>query len=177
MLTPHGGTGGAGAPIIVTALLGRADFAWADGLRRAHFPPERNLIPAHLTLFHHLPPSALAEVAARLKRLCAGPSPAARLTEVMLLGRGVAFRVESPDLMAMRDELADAFAGLLTPQDQARPRLHITVQNKVSPQEAKALVAQLRADFRSRPLTIAGLAAWHYRGGPWEPAMQAMFRG
>ena len=35
----------------------------------------------------------------------------------------------------------------------------------------------LRRDFRPRPLAIAGLAAWHYRGGPWEPAMTAMFRG
>lgn len=165
------------APIIVTALLGAADFAWADGLRRAHFPPERNVLSAHLTLFHHLPPSALDEVAARLKRLCAGPPPSARLTEVMLLGRGVAFRVDSPALMAMRDDLADAFTGLLTPQDQARPRLHITVQNKVAPDEAKALAASLRHDFHPRPLAIAGLAAWHYRGGPWELAMKAMFRG
>lgn len=166
-----------GAPIIVTALLGPVDFAWADGLRRAHFPPDRNVLPAHLTLFHHLPPSALEEVAARLKRLCAGPPPSARLTEVMLLGRGVAFRVDSAALMAMRDDLADAFAGLLTPQDQARPRLHITVQNKVAPVEAKALAAALSGDFRPRPLKIAGLAAWYYRGGPWEPAMKAMFRG
>ncbi|MFC3441907.1 2'-5' RNA ligase family protein [Sphingobium rhizovicinum] len=165
------------APIIVTALLGAGDFAWADGLRRAHFPPECNLIPAHLTLFHHLPPSALEEVAARLKRLCTGPPPPARLTEVMLLGRGVAFRVDSPALLAMRNELADAFAGLLTPQDQARPRLHITVQNKVAPEAAKALAAALRTAFRPRPLAIAGLAAWHYRGGPWELAMKAMFRG
>lgn len=166
-----------GAPIIVTALLGAADFAWADGLRRAHFPPDRNVLPAHLTLFHHLPPSVLEEVTARLKRLCAGAPPPARLTEVMLLGRGVAFRVDSLALMAMRDDLADAFAGLLTPQDQARPRLHITVQNKVAPMEAKALAATLRKDFRPRPLAIAGLAAWHYRGGPWELAMKAMFRG
>lgn len=165
------------APIIVTALLGPADFAWADGLRRAHFPPDRNVLPAHLTLFHHLPPSALEEVAARLKRLCAGPPPPARLTEVMLLGRGVAFRVDSPALMAMRDDLADAFAGLLTPQDQARPRPHITVQNKVAPVEARALAVTLREDFRPRPLAITGLAAWHYRGGPWELAMKAMFRG
>ncbi|KQN09699.1 hypothetical protein ASE85_01745 [Sphingobium sp. Leaf26] len=165
------------APIIVTALLGAADFAWADGLRRAHFPPERNVLSAHLTLFHHLPPSALEEIAARLKRLCAGPPPSARLTEVMLLGRGVAFRVDSPALMAMRDDLADAFTGLLTPQDQARPRLHITVQNKVAPDEAKALAASLRQDFHPCPLAIAGLAAWHYRGGPWELAMKAMFRG
>ena len=165
------------APIIVTALMGGADFAWADGLRRAHFPPDRNVIPAHLTLFHHLPPSALDEVAMRLKRICAGPQPVARLVDVMLLGRGVAFRVESAGLLAMRDELADAFAGLLTPQDQAQPRLHITVQNKVAPEEAKALAATLRRDFRPRSLTIAGLAAWHYRGGPWEAAMKAMFRG
>jgi len=96
---------------------------------------------------------------------------------VMLLGRGVALRVESPALMALREELADAFAGLLTPQDQARPRLHITVQNKVAPDAAKALAQALRRDFRPRPLAIAGLAAWHYRGGPWEPAMTAMFRG
>ncbi|MET0370993.1 MAG: 2'-5' RNA ligase family protein [Sphingobium sp.] len=165
------------APIIVTALMGQADFAWADGLRRAHFPPERNQVPAHLTLFHHLPPSLLGEVKARLKRLCAGPAPEARLAEVMLLGQGVAYRVDSPALLAMRDELADAFAGLLTPQDQARPRLHVTVQNKVAPPVARALAEALRAAFRPRPLTIAGLAAWHYHGGPWELATEARFRG
>ena len=170
-------TDGVPAPIIVTALMGAADFAWADGLRRAHFPPERNWLGAHITLFHHLPPSALGEVAGRLKRLGAGPRPTARLTDVMLLGRGVAYHVESPELLAMRAELADAFAGMLTPQDQAKPRLHITIQNKVTPDAAKALADKLRADFRPRPLAIAGLAAWHYRGGPWELAMKAMFRG
>ncbi len=165
------------APIIVTALMGGQDFAWADGLRRAHFPPKRNQLSAHITLFHHLPPSALDEIAHRLKQFAAGPPPPARLTEVMLLGRGVAFRIDSPALLAMRAELADAFAGLLTPQDQAVPRLHVTVQNKVEPPVAKALAEQLRADFRPRPFAIAGLAAWHYRGGPWELAMKATFRG
>lgn len=165
------------APIIVTALMGATDFAWADGLRRAHFPPERNVLSAHVTLFHHLPPSLLPELAERLKGLCRGPAPSARLADVMLLGQGVAYRIDSPDLMAIRDDLADAFAGMLTPQDHARPRLHVTVQNKVKPDVAKALAAQLRADFRPRPFVIAGLAAWHYRGGPWEPAMKAMFRG
>ena len=165
------------APIVVTALMGAADFGWAEGLRRAHFPPERNLVPAHITLFHHLPPSAMDEVARRLKALCAGRAPVARLAEVMLLGRGVAYRVESPELMAMRDELADAFAGLLVPQDQGRPRFHITVQNKVAAAEARALLAKLASDFRPRPLAITGLAAHHYRGGPWEPAFARSFRG
>tara|TARA_R110000868_G_scaffold14689_10_gene68094 strand:+ start:1402 stop:1875 length:474 start_codon:yes stop_codon:yes gene_type:complete len=157
--------------------MGAADFAWADGLRRAHFPPERNVLSAHITLFHHLPPSVLGEVSDRLKALCRGPAPAARLSEVMMLGRGVAYRIDSPELAAMRDELAEAFTGLLTPQDQARPRLHVTVQNKVAPAQAKALAEQLRAEFVPRPFAIAGLAAWHYRGGPWELAMKASFRG
>lgn len=165
------------APIIVTALMGAGDFAWADGLRRAHFPPERNLLSAHITLFHHLPPSSLDEVKRCMAQYCAGPAPAARLDNVMGLGRGVAFRIDSPDLMNIRDEMADAFTGLLTPQDQARPRLHITVQNKVEPAQARALEQALRAEFRPRPLQIAGLAAWHYRGGPWELAARYMFRG
>ncbi|MGK3899645.1 hypothetical protein ABI062_15425, partial [Enterococcus faecium] len=61
-----GGVDGGPAPIIVSALFGDRDFAWLDGLRRAHFPPERNVLPAHLTLFHHLPPSVEHELRALL---------------------------------------------------------------------------------------------------------------
>ena len=62
-----------GAPIVVTALMGAEDFAWADSLRRAHFPPERNKVPAHISLFHHLPPSLLPELSDRMKQLAAAP--------------------------------------------------------------------------------------------------------
>lgn len=157
--------------------MGAEDFAWADGLRRAHFPPEHNVVPAHVTLFHHLPPSMLPELATRMKQLCTGPAPVASLAKVMLLGRGVAYQVVSGDLLAMRDELAQAFAGLLTPQDQARPRLHLTVQNKVAPEAARKLASELSPAFRPRRLRISGLAAWFYRGGPWDLAMKASFRG
>lgn len=164
------------APVILTATMGPADFAWANALRRRHFPPERNFINAHITLFHHLPPSILPELRHRMRGVCDGPSPPAMLTSVIALGRGVAIRVDSPALDAIRAELAAAFADLLTPQDRAPPRLHITVQNKVSVELARALHARLSADFQPRPLTIAGLAAWHYRGGPWEAAGAARFR-
>jgi hypothetical protein len=157
--------------------MGAADLAWADALRRAHFPPERNFLPAHITLFHHLPPSVDDELAGRLAALARGPAPPARIDRLLMLGRGVAFRIESPALLALRDELADAFSGLLTPQDAQRPRLHITIQNKVAPEAARALHAALTAGFRPRPLAIAGLAAWHYRGGPWSPIGTWRFRG
>ena len=65
--------------LIVTAEMGAEEFAWLDSLRRRHFPPERNQLPAHLTMFHALPPSAEGEVRARLaawpsSSLSAGPS-------------------------------------------------------------------------------------------------------
>ena len=94
-----------------------------------------------------------------------------------MLGRGVAYRVESAELLAMRDELADAFTGLLIPQDQAAPRLHITIQNKVEPKEAKALHAVLSGIFRPHALAITGLSAYYYRGGPWEAIGSWSFRG
>lgn len=162
--------GSANAPIIVTALLGAEDFAWADGLRRAHFPAERNQVPAHLTLFHHLPPSALD----MLKRLLAAEAraampPAARVSRLLPLGQGVALGVESPGLAAIRAQLAEALQDMLTPQDRAGWRPHITIQNKVAPSAARALLQELRTDFRPRPISLTGFAAWWYRGGPWEP--------
>src|SRR3546814_13176233 len=45
------------APIIATATMGAADQRFFDALRTAHFPPERNHLAAHITLFPQLPPS------------------------------------------------------------------------------------------------------------------------
>jgi 2'-5' RNA ligase len=166
----------ASAPIIVTALLGRQDQGWLDGLRREHYPPERNVLPAHLTLFHHLPPSAEDELKRRLSEATRGQrAPVAKAAGLMSLGRGVAVRIESPGLTAIRRDLCEAFAGLLTPQDAGGWRPHVTIQNKVAPSMAKLLLGSLGKDFRAREVEIAGLAAWWYRGGPWEPISRHMF--
>jgi len=164
------------APIIVTALFGRQDQGWFDAQRAAHFPPERNQLSAHLTLFHHLPPSAEDELKRRLSEFTRGQrAPNARVGGLMSLGRGVAYRIESPELVAIRRELADAFAGLLTPQDAGGWRPHVTIQNKVQPGIARLLMTSLERDFRARDVEIAGLAAWWYRGGPWEALSRHMF--
>jgi len=115
-------------------------------------------------------------------RLCSAPSPLIRRRRApscrpSIRSGGVAFRIDSPDLIAIRARIADRFAALLTPQDQATPRLHVTVQNKVSPAEARALLADLARNFRPRPVEITGIAAYHYRGGPWEAAFARNFRG
>lgn len=164
------------APIIVSALFAPTDLGWLDGLRRAHFPPERNVLPAHLTLFHHLPQSILPELKGRIAELVRNTAPPARTRGLLSLGRGVAVRIDSPDLEAARADLAEAFAPLLVPQDQARWRPHVTIQNKVTADAARTLLTRLERDWIDRPIGIAGLGIFYYRDGPWEPVSRQMFR-
>jgi hypothetical protein len=163
--------------LILTAEIAARDFAWLDQLRRAHYPPERNRVPAHLTLFHALPPSMETQVRTSLARQAVEPPPRASIEGLMDLGGGVAFRVVSDDLERIRSELAAEFHGLLTAQDSAGWRPHITIQNKVAPKEARALIAALGASFVRRPLGIHGLGLHRYLGGPWERVASDPFRG
>lgn len=165
------------APIIVTALFSDEDFEWLDRQRREYYPPERNLVRAHLTLFRHLPPSCAPELLRRLRDATLTPPPLATLDALVSLDTGVAYRVASDELAALREELAEAFTGLLTPQDQTPWWPHITIQNKVKPAVAKALLAGLWAGFKPRKLVMAGLAAYHYREGSWLPIAAYRFGG
>jgi hypothetical protein len=153
-------------PLVVTAELDPASFARLDALRRAHFPPERNWLPAHLTLFHALPGEHEDEVRAALAD-AAGEVPL-RFDRVLHLGRGVAFGVVSPGLLAVREALAARLATRLAPQD-ARPwrRPHVTVQNKVEPAAARALHDELAASFEPWDGLSPALLLWRYEGGPW----------
>jgi hypothetical protein len=163
-------------PLIVTAEIAQRDFSWLEGLRRAHYPPDRNRVPAHLTMFHALPPSSEAEVRARLARSVRRPPPTATIAGLMDLGGGVAFRIVSPDLDDFRDQLAGDLHGLLGAQDGAGWRPHVTIQNKVAPKVARALKQSLERDFRERPLAIHGLGLHRYVGGPWEKLAAYPFR-
>ena len=163
--------------LIVTAELGPEDFAWLDALRRRHYPPDRNQLPAHLTMFHALPPSAEQEIRARLAELAAGPAPTATITGVIDLVGGVALRAVSDELDAIRDELAGALHGLLSAQDSGGWRPHVTIQNKVEPRVARTLAQSLERNFQPRPLRIAGLGLHRYLGGPWETVRIYPFRG
>jgi hypothetical protein len=162
--------------LIVTAEFGPSDLAWLDALRRAHYPADRNWIPAHLTMFHALPPSAEEELRSRLKQVAAGSQPCARIEGLMDLGGGVAFRVVSTDLDRIRDVLAGSLHGLLSVQDGGGWRPHVTIQNKVAPKLARALIASMERDFRPRLLDIRGLGIHRYLGGPWKKIAVYPFR-
>lgn len=162
--------------LIVTAALGGADFAWLDRQRRAHFPPHRNQLPAHLTMFHALPPSSEEEVRGQLNLLTKRPPPLATIAGLINLGGGVAYRIESTELGEIRSDLADHFHGVLSAQDRSGWRAHVTIQNKVSVSEAKTLHRELERQFEPRPMAILGLSLHRYLDGPWQAVESWPFR-
>jgi hypothetical protein len=165
------------SPLIVTADFAPPDFAWLEGLRRSHYPVELNRVPVHLTMFQGLPPSAVEEIKHQLAIHSAGKAPRATIAGLMKLGTGVAFRVVSDDLEAVRNAIADHFHGMLCAPDAAGWRPHVTIQNKVAPKKARELLDELGHNFQPRPLGIAGLSVHRYRGGPWETLATYKFRG
>ncbi|WP_432561206.1 2'-5' RNA ligase family protein [Kineococcus sp. SYSU DK003] len=164
-------------PLIVSAAFDEQSQQSLDALRRRFFPPERNQLPAHLTLFHALPADAPGEVLAAVRAACARPAPAAGVTGVRSLGRGAALVVDSPGLGQARAAIAGAFAGRLTRQDAQGFRPHVTVQNFVDPALARATVADLSSGFAPWPLALLGLAVHRYAGGPWELVEVVPFGG
>ncbi|MBC7505915.1 MAG: 2'-5' RNA ligase family protein [Sandarakinorhabdus sp.] len=165
-------------PLILTALLAAPAQARFEALRRANYPPEINRVPAHVSLFHHLPGRELAAVKRRLVAVCGPlPPPQIAVTGLKSLGNGVAFQLRSPELDSVRGELADGWSTLLIPQDRAGFRGHVTVQNKVSGAEAKATLQGLQAGFVAFETTAVAVAIWRYVGGPWEALGAVAFRG
>jgi 2'-5' RNA ligase len=166
------------APLILSAVLDAPVQQRLDALRRAHFPPERNHLDAHVTLFHHLPGAECDAVEKAVEAVVRGrPAPTVHVTGVRSLGRGVAISLASPELAAIRTELARGWAPWLTPQDRAKRDLHTTVQNKVTPAEARRLHGELAATFVPERTRAVALALWRYRGGPWEPVARFPFAG
>lgn len=166
------------APLILTAVLDAPVQRRLDALRRAHFPPERNYLDAHVTLFHAVPGAeedAVAAAVADVARTRVAPS--VELTGVRLLGRGVAVVLASPELAVIRTRLRSAWLHWLSPQDRGKNDLHVTVQNKVSPEAARALHAELAAGFVRESTRAVALELWRYRGGPWEAAARFPFGG
>jgi 2'-5' RNA ligase len=162
-------------PLVVTLLLDDDAQRRFDRLRAEHFPPERNHLAAHVTLFHALPGEREDAVAADLAAAAARPPFDVAVTGVRFLGRGVAYTLASTGLTELRRDLAVAWEPWLTPQDRRRHAPHVTVQNKVDPAVARALHARLSAAFEPGTVGARGLGLWRYLGGPWEPVARYPF--
>jgi len=163
------------APLIVTLILDERSFSFFNGLRQQHFPPERNYLQAHLTLFHHLParePSireTLEHTAAQYNTL------PLQVIQTAFIGNGVAYKIESKELLQLHASLQTAWSQWLTPQDKQRLWPHVTVQNKVPAATARVLYEELTAGYKPFTAYGTGLSVWAYKGGPWEAVGNYIF--
>jgi 2'-5' RNA ligase len=164
------------APLLVTFALDAESQAFFDTQRELHFPPARNHIPAHISLFHKLPGEELAAIILELGRFCAEQTPLAmQVTKLEMLGRGVAYRLESPESIRVKNHFTNLWRAWLTPQDLARFSPHVTVQNKVAPEEARQLYQELSGSFHPFTVSAPGLVLWRYLQPRWELVQEFAF--
>ena len=97
-------------------------------------------------------------------------------TNLRSLGRGVAFDMQASALLELRAAIAREFANDLTPQDRQKFRPHVTIQNKVTPAEARALLDNMSRRFVPWHGQAEGLLLWRYLGGPWALEAEIPFR-
>jgi 2'-5' RNA ligase len=160
------------SPLVCTLLLDEQSQEAFDLLRRQHFPADRLVVGAHVTLFHALPGEQEQQVRQALAEVAERDPFDVRVTRVRFLGGGVAYDLEVDP--AVRAPLAARFA--LTRQDAQPWRPHVTVQNKVPAERARALHRELADAFVPWTARAEGLALWRYVGGPWEPLASYPFR-
>jgi 2'-5' RNA ligase len=156
-------------PLILTLELDPSSFGIFTALRKEHFPPERNFLDAHITLFHKLPGEQEESIKTTLKEICCQISTLTlSFSSLRFLGKGVAVNIESPELIELRKQLATPWNNWLEAQDKQPFKPHVTLQNKVTPEEARAVLEQLQETWV--PLSGKGtsLLLWRYLGGPWE---------
>ncbi len=157
------------AALIATLAMDERAFAVLEGLRRRHFPVERNLVPAHVTLFHKLPGDHEDRIREQLAVVCAATARFdLAVGGIRRLGGGVAINVEGEGLLKIRDALRRLWVDWLGPQDRQGYRPHVTVQNKADPSAAETLALSLEKDFTGISVEARGLILWRYLGGPWE---------
>lgn len=154
-------------PLIISARLEEPTQQALTDLRYRFFPSNRYVLPAHLTLFHAIPYTLLKDVAQLLREATQQRAPQVQLSGLRFLGRGFAVAVDAPVLVRFHAQVRSALADELTPQDSRPLKPHITLQNKVDPEQARLDMAAAHQAFEPSACSVVSLCLWQYQGGPW----------
>lgn len=135
----------------MTLSLDKTTHQFLTGLRSKYFPPHRNFLSAHVTLFHALPPQRIHELDGYLDDICKEQKGwEVFIGEPKKMGKGgvmVSVRERpSGTIEAIREDLlsnlqrnAKSREDKLTEQDQRRMgKPHVTVLNKAESEEQVA---------------------------------------
>lgn len=135
-------------PLILTLTLDKTTRQFLTGLRSKYFPPHRNFLSAHVTLFHAISPHRIQELDGYLNDICKEQKGwEVFIGEPKKMGKGgvmVSVRERpSGTIEAIREDLVSNLKrnttrdqDKLTEQDQRRMgKPHVTVLNKAESEE------------------------------------------
>jgi 2'-5' RNA ligase len=154
------------APLVVTLAVEPGAQQRFDAERHRLFPAGGPDAGAHIALFCAVPGYLEERARVDLVRVAGSPFPVG-VAGVLPLARGAAYALAAPELARRQKELRELWWEHLTPRDQEAFRPHVTVQNGVSPAEARATVTLLRRAFRPHQIRAEGFVLWRDDGGPW----------
>ena len=144
-----------------------------NALRKQYFPPQRNRIGAHITLFHALPSSHLQAIASDLQSTACSNMPFTIQTqEPLRLSHGVALNAthkQADEIFnTLKQKWGPAGANFLSKQDH-RFKAHYTIQNKAERDVAQSTWEKVREGFKRDEGRAIGLTLYKYlRGGYWK---------
>ncbi|MCS6986527.1 MAG: 2'-5' RNA ligase family protein [Sphingomonadaceae bacterium] len=140
-----------------------------EALRRRYYPPARNRVPAHLTLFRQLPGPALDEVTDAIAQEAVRTPPFPfQLLPPRAWGGAIVLPVTSEDLMDLHARLAERMALLLGAADRGPYRPHVTLANHLDLDARPVVLGALSARWpRPEGAVAEGLTLWQLepRGG------------
>ncbi|KAG7575307.1 hypothetical protein FFLO_00471 [Filobasidium floriforme] len=188
-------------PLILTLTLDKASHAFLTNLRSKYFPPSRNFLSAHVTLFHAIPPHRINELNQHLNHICATTGGwDVFIGEPKAMGkRGVLVNVrERPsatvenihhELLTSLNRGVKSNDDRLTDQD-ARPlgKPHVTILNKAKDeeqvdkclQEVLKVFEEMKQPGQKNGQQVGraiGFELWEYMGGPWKPLKAYWLKG
>jgi len=155
------------ASLIIALSLADESQDYFTTLRNLHYPKHCNYNPAHLTMLHRLP-ADMPLMDDVLLQLTKRPLMQVSVTGITNMANGVAYTVESAQLLTLHATMQDFFKPYLIAKDRRTWHPHITVQNKVTAFKAMQTTEYLLQHFKPFSIVATGVSAWYYLKGPWQ---------
>jgi hypothetical protein len=155
-------------------------------IRNKYFPPERNTLRAHLTLFNALPEGKMtSSIVPLLEEVAAENGPfKIRVKRPFKMGGGFAVNISPsdgpPPLQNLVGKLQGTWKeeGFLSDQDASKRRIHYTFMNKVTDkQKVDDAFNEFTESWTGDEGVVDGLELWKYSRGKWYWTKKFEFTG
>lgn len=156
-------------PFIVCLKMDRLSFERLSAWRKLYFPPERNFLDAHLTLYHRLPFPAHEIIRDALRNLTMRrESFVLTFEQIVHHQLFLGIKLATPEVVQLKKELDRDLTLWLAPQDRQTIVPHVTVSNNGQLEAVDRAKEELEKTFVPWQGRAEGLQLFRYRRGPWE---------